>query len=185
MINDDLKQTPERWHHRPERQFVSGTAYMVTAATLHKQPYFDGEDRLAILHDALLELAGKYDWSLQAWAVFNNHYHWVGLSPPNAQSLRRFVGHLHTHTARALNRLDATPGRKVWFQYWDTCLTFEASYFARLHYTHENAAHHGLVPVAEQYAFCSASWFAAHADPTFYRKVKSYKYDCVNVRDDF
>jgi len=185
MNNEDQNPPPDRWHHRPEHRFVSGTAYMVTAATLHKQPYFNGAERLGILHDALLELAEEYEWSLQAWAVFNNHYHWVGLSPPNAQSLRRFVSHLHTHTARAVNRLDSAAGRKVWFQYWDTCLTIETSYFARLHYTHENAAHHGVAPIAEQYPYCSASWFAAHADPALYRRVKSYKYDQVNVRDEF
>jgi hypothetical protein len=40
----------------------------------------------------------------------------------------------------------------VWFQSWDTQLTNEGSWLARLKYTHENAVHHGLVPQATHYA---------------------------------
>jgi len=158
---------------------------MVTAGTLQKEHFFRTPDQLRLLHDALLDLAGHYHWQLEAWAVFSNHYHWIGVSPADAVSLRKFISHLHTQTARALNTLDATPGRTVWFQFWDTCLTFEKSYLARLNYVHHNAVHHGLVPVADQYAFCSARWFALNADPTFRKKVLSFRHDHLNVPDDF
>jgi putative transposase len=92
---------------------------------------------------------------------------------------------LHTASAREINQLDGTTGRKVWFQYWDTCLTIEKSYLARLNYVHNNAVHHKLVSVAEQYEFCSARWFAANADPTFRRKVATFRYNRLNVPDDF
>jgi putative transposase len=173
------------WHHRPAHLFSPDTTYMVTAGTLHKEHLFHTPDRLRLLHNALLELADQYDWQLQAWAVFTNHYHWIGVSPTNAASLRRFVSHLHTRAASALNKLDATPGRKIWFEYWDTCLTFKKSYLARLNYVHENAVHHRLVPVADQYEFCSARWFAANAEPTFRKKVQSFRHDHLNVPDDF
>jgi len=53
---------------------------MVTAGTYLKQPIFRGAQRLECLCDLLLELAEKYGWDLQAWAVFPNHYHFVALS---------------------------------------------------------------------------------------------------------
>jgi len=81
--------------------------------------------------------------------------------------------------------MDQTPGRRVWFQYWDTCLTYEDSYHARLNYVHNNPVMHGLVTVAAQYAFCSASWFKENAEPLFQKRVTATPYDRVHVRDDF
>ena len=63
-------------------------------------------------------------------------------------SLRDLVREIHSRTAIALNRHDATPGRKVWHNFWDTRLTHERSYFARLNYVHQNPVKHGLVTAA-------------------------------------
>ena len=71
------------------------------------------------------------------------------------------------------------------FQYWDTCLTYEKSYYARLNYVHNNPVKHGLAPVADQYPFCSAAWFRAQADPRFRKKVESFRHDRVKIVDDF
>lgn len=114
-----------------------------------------------------------------------NHYHWIGMAPDDATNLKTFVSHLHTTSAKAVNELDQATGRKVWFQYWDTCLTMENSYLARLNYVYNNAVHHKLVPVAEQYEFCSARWFAANADLGLRRKLATFRYDRLNVPDDF
>ena len=132
---------------------------MVTAATYLKAHHFTPRSRLDLLHDALLTRAEEYGWRLQAWAVFSNHYHFVAISPDDPGNLPRFLGHLHSRTTDALNCLDGTPGRKVWFQYWDTHLTLRTSYYARLRYVHENPVRHGLVRVATAYPRCSAAWF--------------------------
>ena len=84
-----------------------------------------------------------------------------------------------------LNAVDATPGRKVMYQFWDTELTFEKSYLARLNYVHQNAVHHGLVPMANQYPWCSAPWFESNGRPAFVRAVYSFKTDRLNVADEF
>ncbi len=121
---------------------------MVTAGTYGKQPLFRSPDRLRLLCGTLCELADEYGWLLQAWAVFPNHYHFVALSPADATSLRALVRHLHSVTARAINAQEKTPRRRVWFEYWDSHLTYQRSYFARLNYAHGNAVRHGVVRVA-------------------------------------
>jgi len=83
------------------------------------------------------------------------------------------------------NRMDNLSGRKVWFQYWDTCLTYEKSYYARLNYVMNNPVCHGLVSVASAYKFCSAGWFESAADQGSLNKVKSFQYDQVKVQDEF
>ncbi len=173
------------WHHRPAHLFVPNTAYIVTAGTLHKQHYFQGVERLRLLQEELFAAATAYAWALQAWALFSNHYHLIASAPADATTLKPMLQRFHSATSRAVNRLDNALGRQVWFQFWDTCLTYEASYYARLNYVHHNAVHHGLASVAEQYEFCSATWFVAEADPAFYKRVCSYGYSKVKIQDDF
>ena len=129
--------------------------------------------------------AAEYGWELQAWSVFSNHYHFVALSPDAVSTLSRMLGHIHTLTARELNREDNTPGRKVWFQYWDTHLTYQASYMARLKYVHYNPVRHNLARAAEDYPWCSAGWLAEHARPSFVRSILSFKTDRIVIHDEF
>ena len=180
-----MDEDPRRWHHRPPHLFVPNTLYMVTASTLHKQHFFKGSERLRLLHDELLEVTSSFEWMLQAWAVFSNHYHFIAQSPADAKTLKPMIQRLHSQTAREANRLDGVTDRQVWFQYWDTCLTFEKSYYARLNYVHNNPVKHQLVTVAEQYPFCSAAGFKNEAEPSFRKKVESFRYDRINVPDDF
>jgi putative transposase len=95
------------------------------------------------------------------------------------------LGKLHMSTAKELNRLDGTPGRKVWFQYWDTQIIENRAYLARLNYVHHNPVKHGLVANAADYRWCSAAWFAENATPAFRATVESFKSDQVNVPDEF
>src|SRR5437899_13023942 len=92
---------------------------------------------------------------------------------------------LHEKTAKWVNRSDAAEGRKVWHNYRDTRLTYERSYLTRLAYVHQNPVHHGLVPVANQYRWCSAAWFERTATPAQVRTIYRFKIDQLRVLDDF
>jgi putative transposase len=173
------------WPHSPAHRLSEAGSYMVTCGTYLKQHHFREARRLRFLHDSLLGLAATYGWNLQAWAVFSNHYHFVAISPPHAENLVLFLKKLHADTALEANQWDGTPGRQVWFQYWDKHLTFERSYFARLNYVHRNAVHHGLVAEPSLYPWCSAGWFERRAPAAFYKTVMGFKSDRVNVPDDF
>jgi putative transposase len=133
-----------------------------------------------------LKYAARHGWVLQAWAVFPNHYHFIAASPETgALSLPKFLRELHSRSARWLNAQDEAAGRKVWHKYWETHLNYEASYFARLNYVHQNAVKHGLVAIADQYPWCSAGWFEKMATPAFRKTVSGFKTDAVHVKDDF
>ncbi|HXX22866.1 MAG TPA: hypothetical protein VEO19_06935 [Terriglobia bacterium] len=173
------------WPHSPLHRLAEHGAYIVTAGTYLKRPTFVGAQRLEYLCDQLLELAEEYDWRLQAWAVFPNHYHFVGLCPGGAASLASLSRHLHSLTTIQANRWDGRGGRKVWFQYWETELTYPESYFARLSYVHRNAVHHQVVREASLYPWCSAGWFQRRAGASFYKRIMQMKIDRVNVEDEF
>ncbi len=174
------------WPHAPPHRLGEGGTFMVTAGTYRKVPVFAGDDRLKALHGGLLKYATAHRWNLEAWAVFPNHYHFVGHSPADdAESLRVFLADFHQHAASWVNRLDGKPNRKVWHNFWETRLTFEKSYLARLNYVHQNAVKHGLVPVANQYRWCSARWFENHAPPSRVKTIYGFKADRLNILDDF
>ena len=161
---------------------------MVTAATYQKALHFHTPERLTVLERGLLNLAAETGWRLEAWAVFANHYHFVAHSPAadsDAGTLRPMLSLLHEKIAKWINRLDAAPGRKVWHNFRETKLTYEKSYLARLAYVHGNAVHHGLVPVANQYRWCSAAWFERTATPAQVKTIYAIKTDRLNVPDDF
>ena len=174
-----------QWPHSPVHIFNSTGSYMVTGATLQKQFLFNTSQQLDLLQRALFRLALQYDWRLEAWAIFPNHYHFIAQSPTDPSILQRMLTHLHAHTARELNQLEGISGRKVWYQYWETQLTFEKSYLARLNYVMNNPVKHKVVQTAQEYPWCSAGWFRHHATPAHHKVVSSFKIDSVKVMDDF
>ncbi len=158
---------------------------MVTAGTYQKSHILDTPERLDLALEQLFDCACEFGWELEAWSVLVNHYHFVALSPPDVRTLAKMVNKLHHGIAKALNLLDGTPGRRVMYQYFDTLVTHERSYLARLKYVHENPVHHGVVKVASQYPWCSAAWFEGNGDSAFVNLVKSFRIDRLHVVDDY
>ena len=173
------------WPHAPVHELTERGAYLVTAGTYQKTHLFKDGPRLRMLHQALLSIVTEQEWTLDAWAVFPNHYHFVAWSGQRPESLRGVIRELHSRTARALNRHDQAVGRKVWHNFWETHLSFQPSYLARLNYVHQNAVRHGLVTAANAYPFCSAAWFEQYATPAQVGTIYSLKIDRVEVYDDF
>jgi len=176
------------WPHAPLHQLSTRGTYFVTASTYLKAHHFRGKQRLSVLDRGLLTVAWDFNWQLDAWAVCSNHYHFIAHSPanaPDASNLGDMLSVLHVKTAGWINKVDQAPARQVWFNFRETRLTFQRSYLARLNYVHQNPVRHGLVPVANQYAWCSAAWFERTASATMVKSIYRFKIDQVRVNDDF
>ena len=83
------------------------------------------------------------------------------------------------------NRLDKSTGRQVWFNFRETRLTYQKSYLARLNYVHQNSVKHRLVPVANQYPWCSAGWFERTASTAMVKSIYRFKTEKLDVLDEF
>jgi putative transposase len=183
-----MSEPPTPWPRAPTHQLSTRGTYFVTASTYLKAHHFRGADRLRVLHRGLLTVARDFGWQLEAWAVFSNHYHFVAHSPPiapDAANLSDMLGVLHVKTAGWINQLDGAPGRQVWFNFRETRLTYQKFYLARLNYVHQNPVKHGLVPVANQYPWCSARWLERSAAPAMVKSIYRFKIDKLQVADDF
>jgi putative transposase len=112
--------------------------YIVTGSLLYKKRLLFDAERKALILRILLERTAHWGWELQAWSILENHYHFIGRAPENALTLEKLIRQFHSKTAVELNKLDGTSGRKIWYNYWDTCITHETSYLARMHYVRLN-----------------------------------------------
>jgi putative transposase len=173
------------WPHAPSHLFVPGGSYIITAATYQKKLVFRGSPRLSFLQSVIFGQTLQFGWKLEAWAILANHYHLIAQGPENAKNLPEMLQAIHSLAAEQANEWDSTPGRKVWWQYWDTCLTYPWSYYARLNYVHHNPEHHRLVEDAANYPWCSMGWFTLRAASAYRRKILSFAYDKIAIPDDF
>ena len=172
------------WHHAPLHRFVPSSVHMVTAGTFEKKHLFYDYIRLTLLMDTLIECVDRKGWRLHAWACMANHIHWIAMAPEEG-NLGHLIKELHSKLGLRLNLLDGTKGRKVMHQFWDSCISYDNSYYARMNYVMNNPVKHGLVEDARHYPFCSASWFQDHNPSHVRRKFASYAYDNVNVPDEY
>ena len=173
------------YFHNPPHYFVSNAMYMVTGAILHKQHLLSENKRKEFFLQTLFEKASLFGWILEAWAVLHNHYHFIARSPEDPGTLTKLIQQVHSITAIQINRWDNTPGRQVWHNYWDTCITYEKSYLARIHYVHMNPVKHGLTDNALDYPYCSYKWFVEQGEKTLQQQVFTQPIDRVKIIDDF
>jgi putative transposase len=171
--------------HNPPHYFVPNAMYMITGVILHKQHLLSEDKRKVFFLRTLFERAELFTWNLEAWSVLNNHYHFIAQAPEDSTTLAKLIQQVHSITAIQINRWDNINGRQVWQNYWDTCITYEKSYLARLRYIHENPVKHGLVENSIDYPFCSYKWFIEQGDNDMKEQVVNQPIDQINVFDDF
>ena len=169
----------------PPHLFRPDAMYMVTASTQGRQPLMAEAGRRRLLCLTLFEQACRLGWRLATWAVLPNHYHFLAQAPQDPRTLHALIRSIHSVTGKALNRLDASPGRRVWQNYWDTCVTSEASYIARLHYIGMNPVRHGLVERPEDNPYSGYSRILLNSQPEFMARVFAAPIDRIAVQDDF
>lgn len=160
MPDNVLKSGP----HTPTHLFRADAIYMITGAIYQRHDLIRSSARKSQWRDSFVRASTLYGWDIVAWAVLNNHYHVLVRSPEcDATNLPKYIGSLHKFTARRWNDEDNSPGRRVWWNYWDTCVRSERELINKLRYILWNPVKHGLVEAAADYAFsnytdCMLRW---------------------------
>ncbi len=141
--------TMTRREFHPPHVYGDNTCYFLSAGTVHHQPLLATHAQRAIVRDVLKDAVRQYGVRLYAWVILANHYRLL-LHTGHAAPLWKFVKRLHGESAVRLNKLDGTPARRVWFEYWDRCLRNERDFWAFFNYIHLNPIKHGYVAVAAE-----------------------------------
>lgn len=122
--NDDCAKGTREWPHAPPHRLESAGVYFVTARTAERRHLLAADDMKDWFQDKLLNLTSEFGWRLEAWAIFSNHYHFIGHSPSkvdDAVSLREMVRKLHSLTTKELNHHENQSGRtRLWQNFRET-----------------------------------------------------------------
>ena len=139
---------------------------MLTGSTYKQQPLIRSDIRKRELVDALHVVSDLYHWVIIAWVMMDTHYHIILKSPQiDAGNLPKLVASYHKFTAQKWNNQDNHIGRKVWWNFWDTCIRSQEDYLNRLRYIFWNPVKHGLVQEPAEYPysnycdFLDEEWF--------------------------
>lgn len=177
------------WPKTPSHKLHAKGTYVVTGETIKKAYLFNTPEKLDRALEILLKLAIEFQWQLEAWSLFSNHYH-VMVSSRTPENLDDFIEAFHLATTDMLNNLNATQNKKVWSQYSVNKVVMQASHYAFLNFIHHNCIQHGYVKDATTYRWCSADWFELVNDPDYVKKVKgfgskSFGINNLTIVDDF
>ena len=136
-----------RREFHPPHIYLDNTCYFITASIVNRQRLLDTKAKRDLVRDILKGSIRKCSLRLYAWVILEDHYHLL-LRTGDAAPIYKFVKRLHGESAIRLNHLDGTPGRRVWYQYWDRFPRSERDFWAYFNYIHINPIKHGYVPIS-------------------------------------
>jgi putative transposase len=165
--------------------FEPGATCMITAAAYKRQRLFNSDEALKLVSESLFYYAEKYSWKIKAYVIVPNHYHILVVASSPGHNLTKIIQNLNSYTANEINEMDSLSGRRVWLNYWDTCITHKTSYYARINYIHYNPTKHGYVDDPLKWEFSSLRYFHEYNSKEAVRIEKEYPFARVNVMDDF
>lgn len=197
-----MSEKYKTYKHNPPHLFRSNAKYFITGSTYQKVPYLRSDRAKQRLLKSLFKGFTDYDWKIEDWVILNNHYHLMVEAPSNAETLSKIIRDTHKFTALWIKKninLESkeymecsdrvgTLHNKIFHNYWDTCITYENSYYARLNYIWSNPVKHGYVEDAAKWKFGSYYYRQQNSEDNtrkLNKIIKNYLCDEVNVNDMF
>ncbi len=136
----------------PPHIYENNSCYFLTGSIVYGQRLLDTDAKRIILRDVLKEAIQQYGITLYAWVILANHYHLL-LQTSERAPIYKFIKRLHGETAVQLNKLDGTPGRQVWYQYWDRFPRNDEDFWGYFNYIHINPIKHHYVRIVDNVLF--------------------------------
>ena len=138
-----MEEIYKEYQHNPPHLFRSGAKYIITGATYEKKHWLKSDEAKERLLKSIKKGFDQYGWTLEDWVILDNHYHLMGDAPDDATTLSLLIKDIHRFIALWIkkNVPESKDAEIVMYNYWDTCITYEKSYFARLNYIWYNPVH--------------------------------------------
>ena len=172
--------------HVPPHLYRDNAKYFITASTYERRKILDSSAKQQLIL-SILKACSHYEWKLEDWVILDNHYHIMINAPQEALNLPSLIGEYHKFTALFVKKHNPQSVLlpKIFNNYWDTCITFERSYYARLNYLYQNPVKHGYVRNAQDYEWGSF-FFRYQQNKEYVEKLQmEFPCDAVLVADDF
>jgi putative transposase len=181
-----LEEIFKRYQHNPPHLFRPKCKYFITGATYQKKHFLKLDFSKEKTVEYMFKSFEHFGWKIEDWVMLNNHYHVMADAPEDASTLPKVINNLHKFSALWIKKhatFDSEP-EHIWYNYRDTCITYENSYFARLNYIWFNPVKHNYVQNPEEWKFGSYGIRARNSENVA-GIIKKYPYDRVRIEDDF
>lgn len=174
----------KEYKHNPPHLFLPNTKYFITGATYLRKHFLINNDAKIALRNSIIKGFTDKGWVLEDWVILNNHYHLMVNSTDNTSLLNLIIKDIHRFNALWLKK--NIPELKnediLWYNYWDSCITFETSYYSRLNYIWYNPVKHGYVEFPGEWAH--GSYFYRVKEEKEYLDSILIKYPCDRIKID-
>lgn len=144
--------------HIPFHLYLDNQIYFITARTYEKVKYFNSNNKLRMLSECINESAEKYKIEVYAYVILYNHYH-LSVKMDKGNKISDFIKYIHGKSGRLAKKWNTNPRRigikRIWWNYWDSCIRNEATFYKRINYIHHNPLKHGYVKKMEDYKYSS------------------------------
>ncbi|MDP8232076.1 MAG: hypothetical protein P9L91_05335 [Candidatus Zophobacter franzmannii] len=110
----------------------------------------------------------------------------MATAPEDARMLSELMHNFTRFTANWLSKHNIVKIKHQYFHnYWDTCITYERSYYCRLNYIWNNPVKHGYVESSEKWRHGSYYHRFKMKDKESEEIMLNYPIDRVHIDDDF
>ena len=170
--------------HNPPHLFLPGVKYFITVSSFrHHSIFKDDEIKIKML-EISQKGCEKFSWILEDWVLLDNHYHLMLQSDPNNRTtIAKVINNFHKFLSLWLRKKDPSlkEQNKLFNNYWDTCIAYENSYYARLNYLWFNPVKHGYLEHPKDYPF--GSYYNRYRNEKEYLKnlEKQYPFDKLDL----
>lgn len=175
------------YEHNPPHIFVPNCKYFITASIYNRIKLLASDESKDKLLEYIIRSVENFNWKLEDWVILDNHYHLMLESDEHPELLGKIMNNIHKYSALWMSKNIKIPMEqdKIWHNYWDKCLTFESSYFARLNYIWNNPVKHGYVNKSQMWKF--GSYYKRYREENEYvNKLKEkFPFDELKIEDDF
>ena len=144
--------------HYPPHYYFDNKIYFITSRTVDRERILDTEEKKNVLKKTMIEAGNKFKIGFYAWTILDNHYHLL-LDVLKGESIPGFMKTINGKSAFLLNRIDEIKKRKIWFNYWDTCIRSEKDFWMRFNYIHHNSVKHNYAKKMDNYIFSSYNYW--------------------------
>jgi putative transposase len=185
--------------HNPPHLFIPNAKYFITGAAYKHKPIFRTQNAKSAVLKYMFKSFTNFDWQIEDWVILDNHYHLMASAPHDAETLSQVINNFHRFTSNwitknvdcgdyvttGLPKATHSKTKRWMYNYWDTCITFEASYYARLNYIWFNPVKHGYVQDPSDWVFGSYYQRVKDESSKIKNLINQYPCDKVKVNDEF
>lgn len=182
----NMQEIFKTYDHNPPHLFRNSTKYFITGAIYEKKQFMREPDtKIAVIKYMFTSFAAQ-KWQIEEWVVMNNHYHLLADAAENADALPLIINNFHKFSAIWIRKhvTDSANANPIFYNYWDTCIDFEKSYYIRINYIWNNPVKHGKVSDPKDWLW--GSYINRMENITEVNRIlKNYPSDKAKVYDDF